>query len=187
MIYIELYRTKPCIVFEYFSTQEIDKMMSTSLSSSQQLVIEQQQQSANVILDTTKDNIRKTTDEVIRQNSHYTEAIKDVQQLSIQVAEEMVDNYFEIQKNIINVIKPVWDTQTERWNNWTSPGRVAEISSKMFGDYADNTIAFNKLFNNIIAANMNTYLLSSIKQTSNYAKGLSEMGLKLQKYSNHHI
>lgn len=161
-------------------------MMSTSMSSPQQLVIEQQQ-SANVILDTAKDNIRKTTDELITQNSHYTEAIKDVQQLSIQAAQEMVDNYYKIQHNIIKVINPLWDTQTERWSNWTSPGRVAEISSKMISDYADNAIAFNKLFNNIIEANMNTYLLSSIKQTSNYAKGLSEMGLKLQKYLNYHV
>jgi hypothetical protein len=101
-------------VIEYLSTQENDKMMPTGLSSSQQLVIEQQQQSANVILDTAKDNIRKTTGELIRQNSHYTEAIKDVQQLSVQAAQEMIDNYFKIQHNIINVIKPVWDTQTER-------------------------------------------------------------------------
>src|SRR5690348_250946 len=144
-------------------------MMSTSLSSPQQLVIEQRQ-SANVILDTAKDNIRKTTDELITQNSHYAEAIKDLQQLTIQVAGEMVDNYFKSQCDNIQRIKQVWDTQTERWSNWTSPGRVAEISSKMFGDYADNTIAFNKLFYSIIAANMNTYLLSSIKQTSNYAK-----------------
>ncbi|HET7283280.1 MAG TPA: hypothetical protein VFI70_01220, partial [Nitrososphaeraceae archaeon] len=133
--------------------QENDKMMSTSLSSPQQLVIEQRQ-SANVILDTAKDNIRKTTDELITQNSHYAEAIKDLQQLTIQVAGEMVEHYFEAQKNIIKVIKPTWDTQTEKRSNWTSPGRVAEISSKMLSDYADNTIAFNKLFNGIIEANL---------------------------------
>jgi hypothetical protein len=51
----------------------------------------------------------------------------------------------------------------------------------MISDYSDNTIAFNKLFNNIIATNMGTYLLSSIKQTSDYAKALSEMGPKVAK------
>jgi hypothetical protein len=151
--------------------------MSTNSSSRQQLIMEQQQQSVNRAMDITKDSLLKATEEQIRQNSRLANTFKDMQQLSVEVAGEIVDNSLEVQRAYMNVIRQASCSQIEN----ASPKRLAETYSKMIGAYTDNTIAFYRLFNDVVVANLGTYLLSSIKQTSNYAKGVSEIGSNVAK------
>jgi hypothetical protein len=162
--------------------------MSTNLSSSprQQLIIEQQQQTVDRIIDNTKENIHKVTDEQIIQNSRSIDAIKDVQDKSAQALRDILDGTLEVQKELTKALEYIWSSQEETgyntgWTKWASPKGMAETYSKMVSTYADNTITMNRAMRDILIANMRTCITLSTQQASNYAKGLSKIGSNMQK------
>src|SRR3954464_5695297 len=114
---------------------------------------EEQHHAIDRALDTTKDNIRKTTDEARRDIPRYTQAVNDYQEQTIQAAREIADSYLESQKEIINSLQSAWVPFAENaygvfWNYWISPRRVTEAYAKVVSGLADNTIAATRLTNN---------------------------------------
>src|SRR5919199_1067696 len=128
-------------------------MMSTYFSSSARqqlkLTLEQGQQSVNRIIDSAKDNIRKVADEGITQNLRLSHTIKDIQQLSVQVAEQIADNSIEVQREFIDAFRPSWsskidDAYNDVWNTWTTQRGLAETHSKVISAYTDNEVESNR-------------------------------------------
>ncbi|HZA62372.1 MAG TPA: hypothetical protein VE573_05830, partial [Nitrososphaeraceae archaeon] len=95
-------------------------------------VVEQQEKVIEGVLDETKDNIRHTTREAVREIPQYTQRLGDVQEQTIQTTREIADNYIESQKEIISIYQSVWTPFVENansrfWNYWSiSPKGIAE-------------------------------------------------------------
>src|SRR5437588_12861104 len=71
-------------------------------------VHQEQRRSFNIALDQTKDNIRRATDQAGRDIPHFTQAVNEYQEQTIQAGREIAENYVEAQKEIINSIQLAW-------------------------------------------------------------------------------
>jgi vacuolar-type H+-ATPase subunit H len=143
---------------------------------------EEQHHAIDRALDTTKDNIRKTTDEARRDIPRYTQAVNDYQEQTIQAAREIADSYLESQKEIINSFQSAWSPYAETLfrTNWMSPKSIAELYANLIGNFANNMIAATRLTHNIIFANMEAFK-TSIQQAKDNTKELSRIGVNTAK------
>src|ERR1041384_3926494 len=87
--------------------QEITRT-SSSKEQVQQRGIEEEEQAINKALDETKNNIRRATDESRKDIPHYTQVVNDYQEQTIKAGREIVDNYVESQRQIINSVQSAW-------------------------------------------------------------------------------
>jgi hypothetical protein len=160
--------------------QEITRTISSSKEQLQQRRIEEQQQAINKALDETKNNIRRTTDEARKDIPHYTQVVNDYQEQTINASREIVDNYVESQRKIINSFQSAWLPQLETANravtsNWTSRN-ASEQYARLVSAFADNTIAVTKLINNTIFANLEAFK-TSVQNARDNAKEFSRIAV----------
>ena len=143
---------------------------------------EEQHHAIDRALDTTKDNIRKTTDEARRDIPRYTQAVNDYQEQTIQAPREIADSYLESQKEIINSFQSAWSPYAETLfrTNWMSPKSITELYANLIGNFANNMIAATRLTHNIIFANMEAFK-TSIQQAKDNTKELSRIGVNTAK------
>jgi hypothetical protein len=137
-------------------------MSTTSKEQVQQRRIEEQQQVINKAIDDTKNNIRRATDEARKDIPHYTHVVNDYQE---QAGREIVDNYVESQRQIINSVQSAWVPLVENaygvfWNYWVSPRSVTELYARAVSGFADNTIAATRLANNTLFVGMEAFKTS---------------------------
>jgi hypothetical protein len=109
----------------------------------------------------TKDSIKRSVNEARTQIPRNTQAINDYQERHLQAAQEIADSYLNSQKEIITSFQSAWAPHIENyynmWNNWASPGRVAEIYARTVSNFADNALAATRVGNNAIVANIETF------------------------------
>jgi hypothetical protein len=151
-----------------------------SLSSSE---LEYEQQSVNNILDETKNNIRKATDEFRRQIPHSTHAVNEFQEQTIQASREIADNYIDSQKEIFNSLQSTLLPQLEETNrvftaSWVSPRTMTEYYSHLVSAIADNTIIESRLVNNIIYASIEAFK-TYLRNTKHNAEDFYRLGINL--------
>jgi hypothetical protein len=153
------------------STKRQDKKEDSNDSQStteQQLQLEQQQAVTKVI-DETRDNIRKTTNEARKEIPRYTQIVNDYQENTIQAIREITDNYVESQKDILM-------NSFQIWSNWTvSPRQMAENYGKIVSSFADNAVAATRVMNNTVFANIDS-VNTSVQHTKENVKELSKIG-----------
>jgi hypothetical protein len=153
------------------STKRQDKKEDSNESQStteQQFQLEQQQAVTKVI-DETRDNIRKTTNEARKEIPRYTQIVNDYQENTIQAIREITDNYVESQKDIIM-------NSFQIWSNWTvSPRQMAENYGKIVSSFADNAVAATRVINNTVFANIDS-VNTSVQHTKENVKELSKIG-----------
>lgn len=130
-----------------------------SSSSSQQ---QQQQQNASKVLDETRDNIRKATKEARKELPRFTEAVNSFQDLNIQAATEVVENYIEIQRRLISSMQSSWvpyweETVALFWRSIMSPQRFAELYANFVAGFADGLILASRTLNNYLLENIETF------------------------------
>lgn len=161
---------------ERIENEAYKSTMSINSSIAQQrLIMEEQQKSFNSIIDNTKDTIQRVTAEGLAQNSRSTNTIKEIQQTSIEIIESILYLSLEKQNGYIKAVEPAWNIE-----NYTPKG-LADTYSKTIMAYADDTVALYRLLNDVVVENVRTSLVSSIKQSAEHAKGLSEMGMEYAK------
>jgi len=153
------------------STKRQDKKEDSNESQStteQQFQLEQQQAVTKVI-DETRDNIRKTTNEARKEIPRYTQIVNDYQENTIQAIREITDNYVESQKDILM-------NSFQIWSNWTvSPRQMAENYGKIVSSFADNAVAATRVVNNTVFANIDS-VNTSVQHTKENVKELSKIG-----------
>jgi hypothetical protein len=130
-----------------------------SSSSSQQ---QQQQQIAGKVLDETRDNIMKATKEARKELPRFTEAVNSIQDLNIQAATEVVENYIEIQRRLISSMQSSWVSYWEEtvalfWRSFMSPQRFAELYANFVAGFADGLILASRTLNNYLLENIETF------------------------------
>ncbi len=168
--------------------QEQERTRTSSTEQVQQRRIEeqqQQQQAINKALDETKNNIRRATDESRKDIPHYTQVVNDYQEQTIKAGREIVDNYMESQRQIINSAQSAWVPVVENaygvfWNYWTSPRSITELYSRAVSSFADNTIAATRLANNTLFVGMEAFK-TSIQTARDNSRETSRIGVNSSK------
>jgi hypothetical protein len=146
---------------------------------------QQQQQAINKALDETKNNIRRATDEARKDIPHYTQVVNDYQEQTIKSGREIVDNYVESQRQIINSVQSAWVPVVENaygvfWNYWTSPRSITELYARAVSSFADNTIAATRLANNTLFVGMEAFK-TSIQTARDNSREISRIGVNSSK------
>ena len=153
------------------STKRHDKKEDSNdtHSTTEQQFQQEQQQAVNKVIDETKDNIKKTTNEARKEIPRYTQIVNDYQENTIQSIREITDNYIESQKDILM-------NSFQIWSKWTvSPRQLAENYGKIVSSFADNAVAATRVINNTIFANLES-VNTSVQHTKENVKELSKIG-----------
>jgi hypothetical protein len=146
---------------------------------------QQQQQAINKALDETKNNIRRATDESRKDIPHYTQVVNDYQEQTIKAGREIVDNYVETQRQIIDSVQSAWVPLVENaygvfWNYWVSPRSITELYTRAVSSFADNTIAATRLANNTLFVGMEAFK-TSIQTARDNTREISRIGVNSSK------
>jgi hypothetical protein len=141
------------------------------------------------ILDETKDNIRLTARTAAKELPQYTRMIGDIQEETVKVMREVLDNYIESQKEIISIYQSVWTPYLENansrfWNYWwISPKGFAETYGTVVNSFVDSVVSATRLTNNAISTNMG--LASTVlQQTKDNSKEFSRLGVNAARVLN---
>ena len=131
--------------------------------------------------DEAKENTQKTVKEAKRDIPHFTQVVSDYHEQTLETSREIVENYIDSQKEIINSFLSIWISQIGSryetfWSNMMSPNRMTETYVKMVSRLAENTITATKLSNNMIIANMEA-LRTSIQQAKDNVKEISRLAV----------
>jgi hypothetical protein len=163
---------------------------------------EQQHEATIRSIDMTKDNIRRSIEEVRRETPRYSQTISDFQNETADASVEIADNFLESQKEVINSMQSAWDSVAERTrgsrggvaggNYWSggmmpfffSPREMADIYARTIGAmteaYAASTrMATNMMFAGLEATRAATnYTRQNVKEasriTSNTARAFAQ-------------
>jgi len=154
-----------------------------ALSSSQEQQREQQRQLLSRALEQAKDSIGKSVDEARSQIPRYTQVVNDFQEQTIQAIREIVYNYLESQKEIINSFQSAWIPQIEAANrifatSWVSPRHLSDNYVRVASTLAYSTIAATRLTNNMMLANIEAFK-TSMQQAKDNVKELSRIGVDI--------
>jgi ribosomal protein S20 len=122
--------------------------------------LQDQQEELDKVLDETKKNINKTTNEAKREVSRFAKAIGDLQEQTIQTTKAIGYELVHLQKEAIST-QSAYLPYIERsyalsWTPWTSPRIMSEVYTRMVDNFADNAIATTNLVNNMFLTNMET-------------------------------
>ena len=153
------------------STKRQDKKEDSneSQSTTEQQFQQEQQQAVTKVLDETRDNIKKTTNEARKEIPRYTQIVNDYQENTIQAIREITDNFVDSQKDIIV-------NSFRLWSDWmTSPRQVAENYGKVVSNFADNAVSATRVLNNTVFANLDS-VNTSVQHTKENVKELSKIG-----------
>jgi len=165
--------------------QEITRTSSSKEQVQQRGIEEEEQQAINKALDETKNNIRRATDESRKDIPHYTQVVNDYQEQTIKAGREIVDNYVESQRQIINSVQSAWVPLVENaygvfWNYWTSPRSITELYARAVSSFADNTIAATRLANNTLFVGIEAFT-TSIQTARDNSREISRIGVNSSK------
>jgi hypothetical protein len=153
------------------STKRQDKKEDSneSQSTTEQQFQREQQQAVTKVIDETRDNIKKTTNEARKEIPRYTQIVNDYQENTILAIREITDNFVDSQKDIIV-------NSFRLWSDWvSSPRQVAENYGKIVSRFADNAVAATRVLNNTVFANLDS-VNKSVQHTTENLKELSKIG-----------
>lgn len=133
----------------------------------------QQEEELDKVLDETKKNINKTTNEAKREVSRFAKAIGDLQEQTIQTTKAIGYELVHLQKEAISTqsayLPCIERSYALSWTPWTSPRIMSEVYTRMVDNFVDNAIATTNLVNNMFLTNMETIQLM-IGTTRDYFK-----------------
>jgi hypothetical protein len=132
--------------------------------------------------DEAKENTQKAVKEAKRDIPHFTQVVSDYHEQTLETSREIVENYIDSQKEIINSFLSTWISQIGSryetfWSNMMSPNRMTETYVKMVSRLAENTITATKLSNNMFIANMEA-LKTSMQQAKDNVKEISRLAVR---------
>jgi len=154
--------------------QERDNEYSSNIQQQQR---QQQQHEATIrSIDMTKDNIRRSIEEVRRETPRYSQTVTDFQNETADASVEIADNFLESQKEIVNSIQSAWAPMAERIGQaahyWTtgmmpffSPREMADIYARTVGAMAEAYVASTRMTTNVLFAG-----LEATRATTNYTR-----------------
>jgi hypothetical protein len=146
----------------------------------------QQQDAINRSIDETKDNIRRTIEEVRRETPRYSQTVTDFHNETAEATREIADNFLDSQKEVINSMQSAWTPFAERTSSsgsgnnnywmmgmmiqpWSwmgmSPRDMADIYARGISAMTDSVAASTRMATNMMFAG-----IEASRATTNYAK-----------------
>jgi hypothetical protein len=147
----------------------------------------QQQDAINRSIDETKDNIRRTIEEVRRETPRYSQTVTDFHNETAEATREIADNFLDSQKEVINSMQSAWTPFAERtsssgsgnnnywmmgmmmqpWSWWMgmSPRDMADIYARGISAMTDSVAASTRMATNMMFAG-----IEASRATTNYAR-----------------
>ena len=143
-------------------------------------VVEETTQSLNQVFEESKKSIERNINEAKNQIPVYTKTINEVQEQAVQATRDIAENYLDYQKQAIDsfqsIVTPyIENVNNQLWNNQDIFRRIPEIYSKMANNYAENSVALSRLFNNIAFSNVDI-VKSVINNAKEQSKQFAEIG-----------
>src|SRR6185436_5801606 len=125
-------------------------------------IIEKNTETLEQAFDESKTNIDKSIREARNQIPRYTESVNQVQEQTLQATKDIAENYLEYQKQTINSFQSIstpyiQNVNNQLLNNQDHFRRMPEIYSKLVNNYAENTIAMSRIFNDMAFSNIELF------------------------------
>ena len=143
-------------------------------------VIEQNTESLEQAFDESKKSIDESIREARNQIPRYTETVNQVQEQTLQATKDIAENYLEYQKQTIDSFQSIstpyiQNVNNQLLNNQDYYRRMPEIYSKLVNNYAENTIAMSRIFNDMAFSNIELFK-NVVDNTKKQSKHLAEIG-----------
>ena len=142
--------------------------------------VEENAQSLNQVFDESKKNIERNISEAKSQIPLYTKSITEVQEQAVQATQVIAETYLDYQKQTIDSFQSIstpyiHDVNNQFLYNQDYFRRMPEIYSKLVNNYAENTIAMSRIFNDMAFSNIELYK-NVVNNTKKQSKNLAEIG-----------
>ena len=143
-------------------------------------VIEQNTESLKQTFDESKKSIDESIKEARNQIPRYTETVNQVQEQTLQATKDIAENYLEYQKQTIDSFQSVstpyiHNVNNQFLNNQDYFRRMPEMYTKLVNNYAENTIAMSRIFNDMAFSNIEVFK-NVVDNTKKQSKHLAEIG-----------
>ena len=143
-------------------------------------VIEQNTESLKQTFDESKKSIDESIREARNQIPRYTETVNQVQEQTLQATKDIAENYLEYQKQTIDSFQSVstpyiHNVNNQFLNNQDYFRRMPEMYTKLVNNYAENTIAMSRIFNDMAFSNIELFK-NVVDNTKKQSKHLAEIG-----------
>ena len=143
-------------------------------------VIEKNTESLEQAFNESKKSIDESIKEARNQIPRYTETVNQVQEQALQATKDIAENYLEYQKQTIDSFQSVstpyiQNVNNQLLNNQDYFRRIPEIYSKLVNNYAENTIAMSRIFNDMAFSNIELFK-NIVDNTKKQSKHLAEIG-----------
>ena len=143
-------------------------------------VIEQNTESLEQAFNESKKSIDESIREARNQIPRYTETINQVQEQTLQATKDIAESYLEYQKQTIDSFQSIstpylYNVNNQFLNNQDYFRRMPEIYSKIVNNYAENTIAMSRIFNDMAFSNIELFK-NIVDNTKKQSKHLAEIG-----------
>jgi hypothetical protein len=143
-------------------------------------VIEQNTESLKQTFDESKKSIDESIREARNQIPRYTETVNQVQEQTLQATKDIAENYLEYQKQTIDSFQSVstpyiHNVNNQFLNNQDYFRRMPEMYTKLVNNYAENTIAISRIFNDMAFSNIELFK-NVVDNTKKQSKQLAEIG-----------
>src|SRR5215217_822821 len=159
------------------STRRQQQERDNEYSSDKQQQQQEQHEATIRSIDMTKDNIRRSIEEVRRETPKYSQAVTDFQNETADASVEIADNFLESQKEVINSVQTTWAPMAERIEQvahyWTttgmtpffSPREMIDIYARTMGVMAEAYVTSTRMATNMMFAGM-----EATRATTNYTR-----------------
>ena len=143
-------------------------------------VVEQNTESLEQAFDESKKSIDESIREARNQIPRYTETVNQVQEQTLQATKDIAESYLEYQRQTIDSFQSVstpylYNVNNQLLNNQDYFRRIPEIYSKLVNNYAENTIAMSRIFNDMAFSNIEVFK-NVVDNTKKQSKYLAEIG-----------
>ena len=143
-------------------------------------IVEQNTESLEQAFDESKKSIDESIREARNQIPRYTETVNQVQEQTLQATKDIAENYLEYQKQTIDSFQSVstpyvHNVNNQLLNNQDYFRRIPEMYSKLVNNYAENTIAMSRIFNDMAFSNIEVFK-NVVDNTKKQSKHLAEIG-----------
>ena len=143
-------------------------------------IVEENTESLEQAFDESKKNIDENIREARNQIPRYTETVNQVQEQTLQATKDIAESYLDYQKQAIDSFQSIstqymYDIHSQFLNSQDYFRSIPEMYSKLVSNYAENTIAMSRIFNDMAFSNAQVFK-HIVDNTKKQSKHLAEIG-----------
>jgi len=143
-------------------------------------IVEENTESLEQAFDESKKNIDENIREARNQIPRYTESVNQVQEQTLQATRDIAESYLDYQRQTIDSFQSIstqymYDVHSQFLNSQDYFRSIPEMYSKLVSNYAENTIAMSRIFNDMAFSNIDVFK-NVVDNTKKQSKYLAEIG-----------